>query len=118
MSNIVPSLPDILTFARLFSCVDDVLTSVQKTEESLRRLKKIRDRSAATSSNEARGVGDDEKIREQLLLDVYSYCEMVGVWLGSLTRQKLAFIKIVASCETVEIYMGLVHTHTLTIWIS
>ena len=79
MSNIVPSLPDILIFARLFSCVDDVLTSVQKTEESLRRLKKIRDRSAATSSNEARGVGDDEKIREQLLLDVYSYCEMVGV---------------------------------------
>jgi len=79
MSNIVPSLPDILTFARLFSCVDDVLTSVQKTEESLRRLKKIRDRSAATSSNEARGVGDDEKIREQLLLDVYNYCEVVGV---------------------------------------
>jgi len=93
MSNIVPSLPDILTFARLFSCVDDVLTSVQKTEESLRRLKKIRDRSAATSSNEARGVGDDEKIREQLLLDVYSYCEMVGVWQGSLTGQKLAFIR-------------------------
>ena len=25
-----------------------------------------------------------------------------------------AFIKIVASCETVEIYMGLVHTHTHT----
>jgi hypothetical protein len=57
--------------------VDDVLTSVQKTEESLRRLKKIRDRSAATLSSEARGVGDDDKIRHQLLLDVYSYCEGV-----------------------------------------
>jgi Domain of unknown function (DUF3510). len=57
--------------------VDDVLTSVQKTEESLRRLKKIRDRSAATTSTEVKGVGDDDKIREQLLLDVYSYCKGV-----------------------------------------
>lgn len=59
--------------------MNDVLTSVQKTEESLRRLKKIRDRSAATSSSEVRGVGDDDKIRQQLLLDVCSYCEGVGV---------------------------------------
>lgn len=70
-----------LTFSAItrqfFSCVDDVLTSVQKTEESLRRLKKIRDRSAAASSSEARGVGDDDKIRQQLLLDVCSYCEGV-----------------------------------------
>lgn len=57
--------------------MDDVLTSVQKTEESLRRLKKIRDRSAASSNSEVRGVGDDDKIRQQLLLDVYSYCEEV-----------------------------------------
>lgn len=94
----------------MFSCVDDVLTSVQKTEESLRRLKKIRDRSAATSSNEARGVGDDEKIREQLLLDVYSYCEVVGIdWLDLRTETCFykAVIKIVASCETRNLHGSL-----------
>jgi hypothetical protein len=64
--------------------VDDVLISVQKTEESLRRLKKIRDRSATTLSSEARGVGDDDKIRQQLLLDVYSFCEGVGMLLDLL----------------------------------
>ncbi|KAJ9579162.1 hypothetical protein L9F63_024732 [Diploptera punctata] len=75
-----------LTFSAItqqfYGSVDDVLTSVQKTEESLRRLKKIRDRSAATTSSEVKGNGDDDKIREQLLLDVYTYCkgvESVGV---------------------------------------
>ncbi|PSN46904.1 hypothetical protein C0J52_15286 [Blattella germanica] len=75
-----------LTFSAItqqfYSSVDDVLTSVQKTEESLRRLKKIRDRSATTVSSETKGIGDDDKIREQLLLDVQSYCngvESVGV---------------------------------------
>ncbi|XP_067013705.2 conserved oligomeric Golgi complex subunit 2 [Anabrus simplex] len=60
---------------QFYSAVADVLTSVQKTEESLRRLKKIRDRSASASPGENKGVGDDDKIRQQLALDVHSYCQ-------------------------------------------
>uniref|UniRef100_A0A1B6FGJ3 Conserved oligomeric Golgi complex subunit 2 n=1 Tax=Cuerna arida TaxID=1464854 RepID=A0A1B6FGJ3_9HEMI len=53
-----------------------VLTSVQKTEESLRRLKKIRDKSIATGSTPDRG-GDDDKIRMQLYFDANYYCKKI-----------------------------------------
>lgn len=82
--------------------MDDVLTSVQKTEESLRRLKKIRDRTAATSSSEARGVGDDDKIRQQLLLDVYSYCE--GVCMIRSTYKTKLYLQTSALMETGNLY--------------
>lgn len=59
------------------SLVKDVLTSVQKTEESLKRLKKIRDKSAGVSSSENQGTSDDEKIRIQLYIDVLSFTQMV-----------------------------------------
>ena len=54
--------------------VSDVLTSVQKTEESLKRLRKER---AATSSASAAaaGVSDDDKIRMQLVVDVDAFVE-------------------------------------------
>ncbi|XP_046424496.1 conserved oligomeric Golgi complex subunit 2 [Neodiprion fabricii] len=58
--------------------VTDVLTSVQKTEESLRRLKKIRDKSTGISSSEGKGIGDDEKIRIQLEIDVQNFYQMIG----------------------------------------
>lgn len=54
----------------------DVLTSVQKTEESLRKLKKIRDRSTAAGPVPDRG-GDDDKIRMQLYFDANYYCQKV-----------------------------------------
>ena len=59
------------------SSVSDVITSVQKTEDSLRRLKKIRDKSAGISSSEGQGVSDDEKIRVQLSIDVVNYVNLV-----------------------------------------
>nr|CAD7454847.1 unnamed protein product [Timema tahoe] len=62
---------------QFYSSVNDVLTSVQKTEESLRRLKKVRDRLSATTPSEGKGLGDDDKIRQQLVLDVQSFCEGV-----------------------------------------
>lgn len=62
---------------RYFSSVKDVLQSVQKTEESLRRLKKIRDKSTGVSLSETQGISDDEKIRVQLEIDVRSYAETV-----------------------------------------
>lgn len=55
----------------------DVLTSVQKTEESLRRLKKIRDRTVAQGSMPDRG-GDDDKIRMQLYYDANYFSKKVG----------------------------------------
>lgn len=58
----------------------DVLTSVQKTEESLRRLKKIRDRSVVSGSTPDRG-GDDDKIRMQLYYDANYYCNKVMVFI-------------------------------------
>lgn len=57
--------------------VTDVLTSVQKTEESLRRLKKIRDKSTGSLTSEVQGISDDEKIRIQLQVDVQAYANMV-----------------------------------------
>ncbi|XP_015595629.1 conserved oligomeric Golgi complex subunit 2 isoform X2 [Cephus cinctus] len=59
------------------SSVTDVLTSVQKTEESLKRLKKIRDKSAGMSPSEGKGISDDAKIRIQLEIDVYGYKNMI-----------------------------------------
>ncbi|EFN61983.1 Conserved oligomeric Golgi complex subunit 2 [Camponotus floridanus] len=57
--------------------VTDVLTSVQKTEESLRRLKKIRDKSTGILPSESQGISDDEKIRIQLKVDVDGYANMI-----------------------------------------
>ncbi|XP_034252790.1 conserved oligomeric Golgi complex subunit 2 [Thrips palmi] len=67
---------------QFYICVSDVLTSVQKTEESLRRLKKMRDRGAQASSAEGRGLSDDDKIRMQLSIDVNTFIleiEKLGV---------------------------------------
>lgn len=67
----------ILSNFSYLASVTDVLTSVQKTEESLRRLKKIRDKSTGSFSSEAQGISDDEKIRIQLQVDVQAYANMV-----------------------------------------
>ncbi|CAD7092100.1 unnamed protein product [Hermetia illucens] len=59
-----------------FKAIEEVLTSVQKTEESLRRLKNLREKSTSTttaniqSSNDRQGMSDDDKIRLQLQIDV------------------------------------------------
>lgn len=58
--------------------VTDVLTSVQITEESLRRLKQIRDKSMGSLSSEVQGISDNEKIRIQLQVDVQAYVNMVN----------------------------------------
>lgn len=50
---------------------------MQKTEESLRRLKKIRDKSTGILPSEPQGTSDDEKIRIQLKVDVNGYVNMV-----------------------------------------
>lgn len=60
--------------------VKDVLTSVQKTEESIRKLKKIRtylNKSLGPYSPDVQGISDDEKIRIQLKIDVQTYVNMI-----------------------------------------
>lgn len=59
-------------FCRYYKYVEDVLTSVTRTEESLRRLKQIRELSSQQST-ESGGVTDGDKIRLQLNVDVVSY---------------------------------------------
>lgn len=63
----------------------DVLTSVQRTEESLRRLKNYRDKTGASNQTErsaATGMTDDDKIRLQLHVDIATWTrevELLGV---------------------------------------
>lgn len=57
---------------RYSSTTNDVLTSVKKMEESLKRLKR------GKASQTAGGMSDDDKIRLQLHLDVQEYGKQVG----------------------------------------
>ncbi|KAL1463196.1 hypothetical protein WDU94_014972 [Cyamophila willieti] len=59
-----------------FDSVRDVITSVQRTEESLRRFKKIREKSGGDNAKSG-GVGDEEKIKQQISLDVKHYQSVV-----------------------------------------
>ncbi|XP_041108740.1 conserved oligomeric Golgi complex subunit 2 [Polyodon spathula] len=55
---------------RYYETVSDVLSSVKKMEESLKRLKQARKTVTSTSTGTNRGLSDDNKIRLQLALDV------------------------------------------------
>ncbi len=63
--------------------MSEVLTSVQKTEESLRRLKNLRERSSSNlqtlqpSPSEKQLMSDDDKIRLQLQLDIIFFCKNI-----------------------------------------
>lgn len=52
------------------SVTSDVLTSVKKMEDSLKRLKKGR---GTEKSSGSQGMTDDDKIRQQLVLDISNY---------------------------------------------
>lgn len=58
----------VLVLFRYLAAVSDVLTSVQKTEDSLKRLRKDRNTPASSA-----GISDDDKIRIQLAIDVDSF---------------------------------------------
>lgn len=55
---------------RYFETVSDVLNSVKKMEESLKRLKQARRSPANNPVSSSGGMSDDDKIRLQLALDV------------------------------------------------
>uniref|UniRef100_A0A8C9DG17 Conserved oligomeric Golgi complex subunit 2 n=1 Tax=Prolemur simus TaxID=1328070 RepID=A0A8C9DG17_PROSS len=55
---------------RYYETVSDVLSSVKKMEESLKRLKQARKTAATSTVGPSGGMSDDDKIRLQLALDV------------------------------------------------
>ncbi|XP_069340676.1 conserved oligomeric Golgi complex subunit 2 isoform X2 [Eulemur rufifrons] len=55
---------------RYYETVSDVLNSVKKMEESLKRLKQARKTAATNPVGPSGGMSDDDKIRLQLALDV------------------------------------------------
>lgn len=73
-----------------FSSTSDVLTSVKKMEESLKRLKKGR---GTDKSSGSQGFTDDDKIRQQVVLDIENYGQQIlhyGIEPGDLDNyQKL-----------------------------
>lgn len=75
--------------SRYYTAIDDVLTSVQKTEESLRRLKNLRERSNTSTNTERTGMSDDDKIRLQLQVDVifwFNEIKKLGVDTKNVTK--------------------------------
>jgi len=79
--------------------VSDVLTSVQKTEESLRRLRNVKSGgSASLSAGNSAVMSDDDKIRVQLRVDVTSWKQE----LGKLNFQPTQIDKLVELTNMVE----------------
>ncbi|XP_021076027.1 conserved oligomeric Golgi complex subunit 2 [Mus pahari] len=62
---------------RYFETVSDVLNSVKKMEESLKRLKQARRAPATNPVSSSGGMSDDDKIRLQLALDVEHLGEQI-----------------------------------------
>lgn len=62
---------------RYYETVSDVLQSVRKVEESLKRLKQARKSTPAHAAGPGGGMSDDDKIRLQLALDVAHLGEQV-----------------------------------------
>uniref|UniRef100_A0A8C2Q7R7 Conserved oligomeric Golgi complex subunit 2 n=1 Tax=Cyprinus carpio TaxID=7962 RepID=A0A8C2Q7R7_CYPCA len=59
-----------LTEVKYFETISDVLSSVRKMEESLKRLKQARKTTTTSTTGVNAGPSDDSKIRLQLALDV------------------------------------------------
>lgn len=87
--------------------MNDVLTSVQKTEESLRRLKNLREKSGSASQGNtpASGMSDDDKIRLQLHVDICTWCEEIeklGIERKAINKLN-ELIKMVEECTKIKV---------------
>lgn len=78
--------------------VGDVLTSVQKTEESLRRLRNLKSGGATNASASTNTISDDDKIRLQLRVDVAAWT----LELSKLNFQPAQIEKLVELSNMVE----------------
>ncbi|KAG1653562.1 Conserved oligomeric Golgi complex subunit 2 [Nymphon striatum] len=88
------------------SITSDVLTSVKKTEDSLKRLKKARERpsSAVIGGQNAsnNSMTDDDKIRHQLFLDVEHYGHQITLFEVEISsiRSYINIVELVESART------------------
>lgn len=55
---------------QFLSITNDVIISVKRMEDSLKRLKRVRDKNTVIAATSGSGISDDDKIRLQLALDV------------------------------------------------
>jgi len=82
--------------SKFYNSVNELLTSIKKTEDSLLRLKQQRMAAAGQSSpvlaNKASEASDEDKIRKQLLLDAQEFgvqMEKLGLSLENEEYKKL-----------------------------
>ncbi|XP_069741155.1 conserved oligomeric Golgi complex subunit 2 isoform X2 [Narcine bancroftii] len=74
---------------RYYETVSDVLSSVKKMEESLKRLKQARKSAIPSNIGTNSGISDDNKIRLQLALDVeylWDQVQKMGLQMSSFTQ--------------------------------
>lgn len=64
---------------RYFIIINDILTSVEKTRDSLMKLKKKIASASIGSSGSSTSVSDEDKIRLQLQLDVLEFANEVSL---------------------------------------
>ncbi|KAG2468269.1 COG2 protein, partial [Polypterus senegalus] len=83
---------------RYFETVSDVLSSVKKMEESLKRLKQARKTVTSSSTGANGGLSDDNKIRLQLALDV-EYLGEQTIRGFTVHLEKERWISCCATCE-------------------
>lgn len=78
-------MPRCVLCCRYCETVSDILHSVRKMEESLKRLKQARKTTSPNPGGSGGGMSDDDKIRLQLALDV----EYLGEQVTGSRRQSL-----------------------------
>ncbi|XP_051881118.1 conserved oligomeric Golgi complex subunit 2 isoform X1 [Pristis pectinata] len=88
---------------RYYETVSDVLSSVKKMEESLKRLKQARKSAAPSNMGTNSGISDDNKIRLQLALDVeylWDQVQKLGLQMSSFT-QFVALLDVAQAAKAV-----------------
>uniref|UniRef100_A0A336N970 Conserved oligomeric Golgi complex subunit 2 n=1 Tax=Culicoides sonorensis TaxID=179676 RepID=A0A336N970_CULSO len=99
--NIFTELTD-----QYYNAITEVLTSVQKTEESLRRLKNLREKGGSgTAAATRQGMSDDDKIRLQLQVDVIYWTNEIETFgiTKSQVKKLLELIKFVEDATKIHV---------------
>lgn len=78
-----------------YTATSDVLTSVKKMEDSLKRLKKARGTGVSTGTL---GMSDDDKIRQQLIIDIEYYGQQVETF-GFSSSSLQGFSQLLELCK-------------------
>lgn len=85
-----------------YTATSDVLTSVKKMEVSLKRLKKARGTGVSTGTQ---GMSDDDKIRQQLIVDIEYYGQQVETF-GFSSNSLEGFPRLLELCKEAKSSMS------------